>query len=86
MEEADFDEEGGIDEYEFICMVSHLCNLTVDEIGSRLFKMLARGSKGLKEKDLEPFTRMCMFYNGYVEKKEVTEAEVKKANRNKFRK
>ena len=26
--EADFDEGGGIEEYEFICMVSHLCNLT----------------------------------------------------------
>jgi hypothetical protein len=28
--EADFEEGGTIDQYEFICAVSYLCNLTVE--------------------------------------------------------
>lgn len=50
MAEADFDEGGSIELYEFICAVSYLCNLTVEELGQKLFKMLASkpNQKGLK--------------------------------------
>ena len=73
MIEANFDSEGGIDEYEFICMVSHLCNLTTNELGSQMFKMLANKKVSLKVKDLLPFTMMCLKYNAYIEKKEITD-------------
>lgn len=53
---ADFDEGGTIEEYEFICTVSFLCNLTVQQIGIKLFSMLAVQGKSLKEADLLPFT------------------------------
>lgn len=37
---ADFDESGGIDEYEFICLVSYFCNLTTEELGTKIFQIL----------------------------------------------
>ena len=35
-----FDEQGGIDEYEFICAVHSFCNMTVSELGETLFNMV----------------------------------------------
>lgn len=45
-----FDEEGGIDEYEFVCAVHSLCNMTVSELGANLFEIVTNnGAKSLKE-------------------------------------
>jgi hypothetical protein len=81
---ADFDEGGAIEEYEFICTVSYLCNLSVEQLGGKLFFMLVSNGKVLKEADLLPFTEMCLKYNAYLAKKEAT--DIKKANKNKFNK
>lgn len=44
-----FDEQGGIDEYEFICAVHSFCNMTVSELGETLFSMVTSkiGKKSL---------------------------------------
>lgn len=81
---ADFDEGGAVEEYEFICTVSYLCNLSVEQLGSKLFYMLTGNGKALKEADLLPFTEMCLKYNAYLEKKQAT--DIKKVNKNKFNK
>ena len=67
-------------------MVSFLCNLTTEELGRKFYSMLTGKNQALKEDQLMPFTRVCMKYNAYVENEEVKESEIKKANRNKFRK
>ena len=67
-------------------MVSHLCNLTTDELGSQLFRMLTGGKKSLTKDDLLPFTSMCLKYNAYIDKKTLAEKDISKANLNKFRK
>ena len=46
-----FDEEGGIDEYEFICAVHSLCNMTVSELGAYLFEIVTKNdnAESIKE-------------------------------------
>lgn len=48
--------------------------------------MLAGGKDKLGEKELMPFTGLCLRYNAYLSGKEVSESELKKSNKNKFRK
>lgn len=48
--------------------------------------MLVGNGTGLKEANLLLFTKMCMKYNAYLEGSELKEDDIKKANRNKFRK
>lgn len=68
-------------------MVSYLCNLTTDELGRTIFGIIS-SKKGdtIKESELEPFTRVCLRYNAYLEGKEIKDNEVKKANKEKFKK
>ncbi len=50
-EVMNFDEEGGIDEYEFICAVHSLCNMTVSELGAYLFEIVTKNdnAESIKE-------------------------------------
>jgi hypothetical protein len=66
--------------------VSSFCNLTLEELGTKIFGMLVGKGSDLNEDTLMAFTRVCLKYNAYLENKEVKEAEVKKVNRNKFKK
>ncbi len=40
----------------------------------------------MKEQDLRKFTSICLKYNAYLNKKTLTEGEIKKMNSNKFQK
>ncbi len=67
----DFDEEGSIDEYEFICAVHSLCNMTVSELGAYLFEIVTKnnGAEKLDESQLMNFTSVCIKYNATLENK-----------------
>lgn len=67
-------------------MIHELCSLSIEQLGSKLYNILAKDKSGLKEKDLLSFTKVCLLYNAYLEKVKVTEAQIKKANKNKFQK
>jgi hypothetical protein len=65
--EADFEEGGSIEEYEFICFVSFLCNLTLEQLSKKIYNMISKG-KSIKEPELLPFTSLCLRYNAYLTK------------------
>lgn len=78
--EVDFDEDSSIDEYEFICAVHSLCSCSIEELGAIFFRMLTQGGKRLDEKSLLLFTATCLKYNGYLEKRDVKDIEIKAEN------
>ena len=47
LNEADFDEDSNMDEYEFICMVHTLCSQSIEELGSMFFRILTKGKSDL---------------------------------------
>lgn len=69
--EVDFDENSEIDEYEFICSVHSLCSMTIEELGHIFYKILTRGKSELNSKSLEHFTKTCLSYNAYLNKKKI---------------
>jgi hypothetical protein len=78
LSEADFEEDANMDEYEFVCMVHSLCSRTIEELGSMFFKILTKNKTDLNEKNLLPFTRMCLLYNAYLNKTEINESDITK--------
>ena len=39
---VNFDENSGVDEYEFICAVHSFCNMTISELGAILYDMITK--------------------------------------------
>ena len=60
--------------------------MTIEELGQIFHRILTRGKSDLNEKNLLQFTKTCLEYNAYLKKNKITENEITKSNRNKFKK